>query len=115
MSLARTPAPLALLLALLLPALLPPELAAQALPILDAPPPPPPGVRDGALALGAVGLLFFLDEPVTRIVASDHPPAVGAGAVMARFVNGRGTVPGVRAANFLVTAGGAGAGWSFER
>lgn len=45
---------------------------------------------------------------------SDVALGAAIGVTAAKFVNGRWTVLGIRAPNFLVTAGGVGAGWSFE-
>lgn len=45
---------------------------------------------------------------------SDVALGAALGVTAAKFVNGRWTVLGIRAPNFLVTAGGVGAGWSFE-
>lgn len=46
--------------------------------------------------------------------ASDVAIGAAVGITAAKFVNGRWRVFGLRAPNFLVTAGGAGAGWSLE-
>lgn len=45
---------------------------------------------------------------------SDVALGAAIGITAAKFVNGRWTVLGIRAPGFLVTAGGVGAGWSFE-
>jgi membrane-associated phospholipid phosphatase len=122
----RTQASLAILAALALAALLPSALAAQSLPALDPPLPSRLGLLDGALAIGAVGALLLIDEPVTRALAADHDPLIDTGAAVTRRMgqpevwatvglgltavglvsgNGRLTGAGVRATSSVALAG----------
>lgn len=122
----RLARPFAVLLPLVLALLLPAELLAQALPGFESPLPSRVGLLDGALALGAVGALFLLDDPMTRLLAADHDPPVESGAAVVRRMgqpevwatvglgltavglatgNGRLTGAGVRATTSVALAG----------